>query len=50
MAQIIIVLLILLVGALVQNIFNVSRRDWILVTSAIVTGFATQMMINRVFW
>lgn len=49
-AQIIIVLFILLIGALFQGIFNVSRRDWILVASAVVTGFAAQMMINRVFW
>ncbi|APG66120.1 HupE / UreJ protein [Tenacibaculum todarodis] len=49
-AQVIIVLIILLIGALFQGIFNVSRRDWILVASAVVAGFAAQMMINRVFW
>ncbi|MBA6157126.1 HupE/UreJ family protein [Tenacibaculum sp. S7007] len=49
-AQIIIVLLILLVGSLVQSIFGVNRRDWILVGSSIVIGFAFQMMIDRVFW
>ena len=49
-AQIIIVLLILLIGALFQGIFGVTRRDWILVASAVVAGFAAQMMINRVFW
>ena len=49
-AQIIIVLLILLVGSLVQSVFGVNRRDWILVVSSIVIGFAFQMMINRVFW
>ncbi len=49
-AQIIIVLLILLIGSLFQGVFGVSRRDWILVASAIVVGFATQMIINRVFW
>ena len=49
-AQIIIVLGILLIGALVQSIFGVNRRDWILITSAIVIGFALQMMFNRVFW
>lgn len=49
-AQIIIVLGILLIGSLVQGIFNINRRDWILVVSSIVIGFAFQMMINRVFW
>jgi len=49
-AQIIIVLVILLIGTLVQSIFGVNRRDWILIISSIVIGFAFQMMINRVFW
>ena len=49
-AQIIIVLAILLVGSLVQSVFGVNRRDWILIVSSIVIGFAFQMMINRVFW
>lgn len=49
-AQIIIVLGILLIGALVQSIFSVNRRDWILIMSSIVIGFALQMMFNRVFW
>lgn len=49
-AQIIIVLGILLIGALAQSIFRVNRRDWILVISSIVIGFALQMMFNRVFW
>ena len=48
-AQVIIVLLILLVGSLVQSIFGVNRRDWILVASSIVIGFAFQMMVDRVF-
>lgn len=49
-AQIIIVLGILIIGTLLQNFFRVTRRDWVLVTSAIVVGFAIQMMLNRVFW
>ena len=49
-AQIIIVFGILLIGALAQSIFRVNRRDWILVISSIVIGFALQMMFNRVFW
>ncbi|MFY9242203.1 MAG: HupE/UreJ family protein [Polaribacter sp.] len=49
-AQVIIVLGILILGMLFQNLFKVSRRDWILVTSSIVIGFSIQMMIDRVFW
>ncbi|TYQ00028.1 HupE/UreJ protein [Tenacibaculum adriaticum] len=49
-AQVIIVLGILLIGSLVQSVLGVNRRDWILVASSIVIGFAIQMMINRVFW
>lgn len=49
-AQLIIVLIILLLGTLIQSIFGVNRRDWILVTSSIVIGFAIQMTLNRVFW
>ncbi len=50
LAQIIIVVIILLVGSLLQSVLGVNRRDWILVISAVVVGFATQMMLNRVFW
>ncbi len=49
-AQIIIVLGILLIGSLAQSVLGVNRRDWILVTSSIVIGFALQMMFDRVFW
>tara|TARA_B100000795_G_C22743800_1_gene416489 strand:+ start:237 stop:818 length:582 start_codon:yes stop_codon:yes gene_type:complete len=49
-AQVIIVFGVLLIGMLLQNFFRVTKRDWILVTSAIVIGAATPMIINRVFW
>lgn len=49
-AQIIIVLGILTLGVFLQKLVGVSRRDWILVTSAVVIGFAIQMMLDRVFW
>lgn len=49
-AQIIIVVGILIIGTLLQNFFKVTRRDWILVCSSIVIGFAIQMMLDRVFW
>lgn len=50
LAQVIIVGGILVIGVLVQNLLNVTRRDWVMVTSSIVIGFAIQMMLDRVFW
>ncbi|MEO9571838.1 MAG: HupE/UreJ family protein [Polaribacter sp.] len=49
-AQIIIVFGILIIGTILQNFFKVTKRDWILVCSSIVIGFAIQMMLDRVFW
>ncbi|MEE9406435.1 MAG: HupE/UreJ family protein [Polaribacter sp.] len=49
-AQIIIVLGILIIGAILQNFFRVTKRDWVLVCSSIVIGFSIQMMLDRVFW
>jgi len=49
-SQVIIVFGILIIGTLLQNFFRVSKRDWVLVSSAIVIGFVIPMMINRIFW
>lgn len=49
-AQVIIVLLILLLGFFVTTFFKASKRDWILVISAIVIGFVIPMIQERVFW
>ena len=49
-AQLLIISGILLVGFVFQNFFQVSKRDWILVCSAIVVGFSIQLVLNRVFW
>jgi len=49
-SQVIIVLGILIVGTVLQNFFRVTRRDWIIVCSSIVIGFAIQMMLDRIFW
>jgi hypothetical protein len=38
LAQIVIVLSILFLGTVLQNFFRVTKRDWIMVTSAIVIG------------
>jgi hydrogenase/urease accessory protein HupE len=49
-SQIIIVFGILIIGTTLQNLFRVSRRDWILVCSSIVIGFSCPIMIERIFW
>ena len=49
-AQILIALVILITGTILHNFFKVNKRDWILVLSSIVVGFALQMLLNRVFW
>jgi len=49
-AQVIIVVGVLCIGLILQNFFKVTKRDWILVCSSIVIGFAIQMMLNSVFW
>ena len=49
-SQIIIVFGILILGTTLQNLFRVSRRDWILVCSSIVIGFSCPIMIERIFW
>lgn len=49
-SQVIIVFGLLIIGAVLQNFLRVTKRDWVLVTSAIVIGFTIPMMIERVFW
>ena len=45
-AQIIIVFVVLFLGFLCQTIFRFSRRDWVMVLSAIVIGFVIPMVIQ----
>jgi len=49
-AQIMIVFGILIIGTWLQNICKVSRRDWIVITSAIVIWEVLPMIYNRIFW
>lgn len=50
LSQIVIVFGILILGSILQNFFRVTKRDWVLVTSAIVIGITIPMMMERVFW
>lgn len=48
-SQIIIVFLVLFLGYIVQTIFRFSKRDWIMVISAIVVGLVIPMILNSDF-
>ncbi|WP_299394767.1 HupE/UreJ family protein [uncultured Gelidibacter sp.] len=46
LAQLIIVFAVLFLGFLCQTIFRISKRDWIMILSAIVVGLVIPMLIN----
>ncbi|WGD36109.1 HupE/UreJ family protein [Olleya sp. YS] len=48
-AQIIIVFIVLFLGYLFQTVFRFSKRDWIMVVSAIVIGLVIPMLLNSPF-
>lgn len=49
-AQITVVLFVLLFSFVVQNIFKRTKRDWVMVVSAVVIGIVIPMLIERKFW
>ncbi|MDN3665253.1 HupE/UreJ family protein [Algibacter miyuki] len=49
LAQIIIVFIVLFLGYLVQTIFRFSKRDWVMVISAVVVGLVIPMILNSSF-
>lgn len=49
-SQVIIVIGILFLGTLFQYFFKVTKRDWVLVSSAIVIGIVIPMIKERIFW
>ena len=48
-AQVIIVFMVLFIGFLGQTVFRFSKRDWMMVVSAIVIGLVIPMLINSEF-
>ncbi|WP_296314735.1 HupE/UreJ family protein [Winogradskyella sp. UBA3174] len=48
-AQVIIVFVVLFLGFLCQTIFRFSRRDWVMVLSAVVIGLVIPMIIQNDF-
>ncbi|ULC59511.1 HupE/UreJ family protein [Flaviramulus sp. BrNp1-15] len=49
LAQVIIVFMVLFLGFLFQTIFRFSKRDWIMVISAVVVGLVIPMIMNSDF-
>ncbi len=49
LAQVIIVFVVLFLGYIVQTIFRCTKRDWIMVISAIVVGLVIPMILNSDF-
>ncbi len=47
LAQLIVVFIVLFLGFICQTIFRFSKRDWIVVLSAIVVGLVIPMLINN---
>lgn len=48
-AQVIIVFVVLFIGYIMQTVFRFSKRDWIMVISAIVVGLVIPMILNSDF-
>jgi len=48
-AQIIIVFVVLFLGYIIQTVFRFSKRDWVMVISAVVVGLVIPMIINSEF-
>jgi len=49
LAQVIIVFVVLFLSYIVQTIFRFTKRDWIMVISAIVVGLVIPMILNSAF-
>lgn len=48
-AQIIIVFIVLFLGYIIQTVFRFSKRDWVMVISAVVVGLVIPMLLNSDF-
>lgn len=50
LAQVIIVIVLLTIALVFVNLFKISKRDWVLVLSAIVIGIILPILKDRIFW
>ncbi|SFN51659.1 HupE / UreJ protein [Bizionia echini] len=48
-AQVIIVFVVLFLGYIMQTVFRFSKRDWVMVISAVVVGLVIPMILNSDF-
>ncbi len=48
-AQLIIVFVVLFLGLIAQTVLRVSKRDWVMVTSAIVIGLVIPLVLNSAY-
>lgn len=46
LSQIIIVFIVLFLGYIIQTVFRFSKRDWVMVISAVVVGLVIPMILN----
>lgn len=49
-SQAILVIVILLFSFVGLNVFKVSKRDWIMIISAIILGITIPILYSRIFW
>lgn len=49
-AQLIIAFIIITLGTIAQHVVNISKRDWVMVISAITLGLILPMIIENKFW
>lgn len=49
-AQLIVVIIVLIIGYILQEFFRISKRDWVLITSAFVAGVVVPMIIESEIW
>jgi hypothetical protein len=49
-AQLLVVSVVLILAFIVQNIFNLAKRDWILIISALIIGLSIPILRENWFW
>lgn len=50
LAQIVVVLIILILGFIFQTFLRVTKRDWVIIISAIVIGIVLPILKSAIFW
>ncbi len=50
LSQLVVVVFVLLLAFIVQNIFNFSKRDWVLIASSVVIGLCIPILADTWLW